>query len=248
LRKALANQELIIHYQPKWDANLGKLIGLEALLRWEHPRLGLISPAEFIPISEETGSIVVITRWMLREVCEQNRTWQREGVVDVCVSVNMSIRVFESGQLHAMVTEALTESELNPAHLELEITESIAMQDIQDTIRQLQTLRTLGVRVSMDDFGTGYSSLGSLDEIPINALKIDQMFIRQSNLPSKQAIISTIITIAQLLHLEVVAEGVETEEQIRFLQSRGCSVMQGYYYGKPMGVDELLEWLKVKGA
>ncbi|MCQ6561868.1 bifunctional diguanylate cyclase/phosphodiesterase [Paenibacillus mendelii] len=243
LRKALANNELIIYYQPKWDSQHDCVGGMEALLRWQHPRLGLISPVEFIPIAEETGLIVSMTRWMLREVCLQNRTWQQRGLVHVCVSVNMSIRVFESGMLREMVADALEFSQLAPQDLELEITESIAMYDMQDTINQLQHLKALGVRVSMDDFGTGYSSLGSLDEMPIDALKIDQMFIRQSTLPSKRAIISTIIAIANHLNLEVVAEGVETEEQIGFLQSRGCRVMQGFYYGKPMDAQAIEGWI-----
>ncbi|UVI30531.1 bifunctional diguanylate cyclase/phosphodiesterase [Paenibacillus spongiae] len=243
LRKALANDELLIYYQPKWDSQHNRVGGMEALLRWQHPRLGLISPVEFIPIAEETGLIVSMTRWMLRKVCLQNRTWQQQGLVHVCVSVNMSIRVFESGMLREMVADALAFSQLAPQDLELEITESIAMYDMQDTISQLQDLKQLGVRVSMDDFGTGYSSLGSLDEMPIDALKIDQMFIRQSTLPSKQAIISTIIAIANHLNLEVVAEGVETEEQIGFLQSRGCRVMQGFYYGKPMDAQAIEAWI-----
>lgn len=248
LRKALANDELRIYYQPKWDAELNCITGMEALLRWNHPKLGMVSPAEFIPIAEETGLIVSMTRWVLNKVCIQNREWQNRDIVHVCVSVNMSIRVFESGMLCEMVEEALQESKIDPGNLELEITESIAMYDVQDTIRQLQFLKSLGVRVSMDDFGTGYSSLGNLDEIPIDALKIDQMFIRQSAQPSKQAIISTIIAIAMHLKLEVVAEGVETEEQIGFLQSRGCRVMQGYYYGKPMDAEALEAWLSAKNG
>ena len=156
----------------------------------------------------------------------------------------MSLRIFESGVLKEMVEEVLQETGIKPSDLELEITETIAMYDLQDTIKQLQELKLLGVRVSMDDFGTGYSSLGSLDELPIDALKIDQLFIRQSGLTSKQAIISTIITIADHLNLEVIAEGVETEEQISFLKSRGCHVMQGYYYGMPMNAGEIEQWLE----
>ncbi|PZD96447.1 bifunctional diguanylate cyclase/phosphodiesterase [Paenibacillus sambharensis] len=244
LRKALQMQEFDIHYQPKWDADAGKVIGLEALLRWRHDMLGPVSPAEFIPITEETGMIVGITRWVLRKVCEQNRSWQMSGLPRLRISVNMSIRVFESGKLEEMVREALQSSGLNPDDLELEITESIAMQDIEETINQLNAVRAIGVKISMDDFGTGYSSLGTIDRIPIDTLKIDQAFIRQSALPAKQAIISTIIAMAGHLQLDVVAEGVETEEQIRFLQSRGCSVMQGYYYGKPMPADEFYAWMK----
>lgn len=243
LRKAMQLNELSIHYQPKWDAAAGRLTGLEALLRWNHGKLGPVSPTEFIPISEENGMIVAITRWMMNEVCLQNRAWQAEGLPKVSVSVNMSIRVFESGMLGTMVREALAASGMDPSDLELEITESIAMRDIEGTIRQLEEVKALGVRVSMDDFGTGYSSLGNLDRIPIDTLKIDQLFIQQSEVPSKQAIISTIIAMARHLQLDVVAEGVETEEQIRFLQSRGCRVMQGYFYGKPMHAGALREWM-----
>ncbi|WP_245856136.1 bifunctional diguanylate cyclase/phosphodiesterase [Paenibacillus rigui] len=243
LRKGLAEKQFIVDYQPKWDVETDQISGMEALLRWNHPRLGLVSPGEFVPIAEETGIIVPITRWVLQVVCLQNKIWQDEGLLKVCVSINMSIRVFESGSLYEMVTEALEVSGLKPEYLELEITESIAMYDVEDTIEQLTALRDLGVQVSMDDFGTGYSSLGSLDQMPINTLKIDQMFIRDSNLPSKQAIISTIISIAKNLKLDVVAEGVESPEQIEFLQSQGCRVMQGYYYGKPMNPEKLKEWI-----
>ncbi|CAM4469124.1 putative bifunctional diguanylate cyclase/phosphodiesterase [Paenibacillus tarimensis] len=244
LRKALQLQEFDIHYQPKWDAEAGRVIGLEALLRWRHGMLGPISPAEFIPITEETGMIVGITRWVLRKACEQNRYWQLSGLPKLRISVNMSIRVFESGKLEEMVREALHSSGLDPEDLELEITESIAMQDIEETIKQLNAVKAIGVKISMDDFGTGYSSLGTIDRIPIDTLKIDQTFIRQSALPSKQAIISTIIAMAAHLRLDVVAEGVETEDQSHFLQSRGCSVMQGYYYGRPMPADELYAWME----
>ncbi len=244
LRKALVNNELLVNYQPKWDVEHNQVCGMEALMRWNHPQLGIVTPAEFIPIAEETGLIVAMTRWMIEEVCKQNAEWQRLDLLHVCISVNMSLRIFESGALKEMVEEVLQETGIKPSDLELEITETIAMYDLQDTIKQLQELKLLGVRVSMDDFGTGYSSLGSLDELPIDTLKIDQLFIRQCGLTSKQAIISTIITIADHLNLEVIAEGVETEEQISFLKSRGCHVMQGYYYGMPMDAGEIEQWLE----
>lgn len=239
LRKALVHQEFFAVYQPKCDATTNQMVGMEALLRWQHPTLGVISPTEFIPIAEDTGIIIPITHWLLKEVCKQNRYWQEQQWIQVCVSVNMSIRMFESQTLYEMVEEALSESGLQGQYLELEITESIAMHDAEDTVLQLHKLRGLGVRVSLDDFGTGYSSLGTLDEMPVDTLKIDQVFIRKSQMLSKQAIISNIIAIAKNLNLEVVAEGVETKEQIEFLQSRGCHVMQGYYYGKPMTADEI---------
>jgi len=242
LRKALARSEFMVVYQPKWDSYMNVTVGLEALLRWRHPEHGIISPAEFIPIAEETGLIVPITYWMLHNVCSQNRFWHKEEIANVPVSINMSARMFEDGSLYDVVEEALTRSELEPHFLELEITESIAMNNMIETVAQLSRLRKLGVRVSLDDFGTGFSSLGNLDEIPVNTLKIDQVFIRNSKMHSKKAIISNIIAIATHLNMEVVAEGVETSEQIELLKSLGCRVMQGYYYGRPMPVHELGEW------
>ncbi|CQR58757.1 bifunctional diguanylate cyclase/phosphodiesterase [Paenibacillus riograndensis] len=242
LRKALARSEFMVVYQPKWDSLMNVTVGLEALLRWRHPEHGIISPAEFIPIAEETGLIVPITYWMLHDVCGQNKLWHKACVANVAVSINMSARMFEGGSLYDVVEEALVRSGLEPHFLELEITESIAMNNMEETVAQLSKLRNLGVRVSLDDFGTGFSSLGNLDEIPVNTLKIDQVFIRKSKMHSKKAIISNIIAIASNLNMEVVAEGVETPEQIELLQSLGCRVMQGFYYGRPMPVSELGQW------
>lgn len=248
LRKALARSEFMVVYQPKWDSYMNVTVGLEALLRWRHPEHGIISPAEFIPIAEETGLIVPITYWMLHDVCSQNMLWHKEEIANVAVSINMSARMFEGEGLYEVVEEALTRSGLEPHFLELEITESIAMNNMEETVAQLSRLRKLGVRVSLDDFGTGYSSLGNLDEIPVNTLKIDQVFIRKSKMHSKKAIISNIIAIATNLNMEVVAEGVETPEQIELLQSLGCRVMQGYYYGRPMPVHELGQWFVANTA
>lgn len=246
LRKALARSEFMVVYQPKWDSVTNVTVGLESLLRWRHPEHGIISPVEFIPIAEETGLIVPITYWMLHEVCSQNVLWHKEDIAAVAVSINMSARMFEGDSLYDIVEEALSRSGLAPHFLELEITESIAMNNMEETVLLLSKLRKLGVRVSLDDFGTGFSSLGSLDEIPINTLKIDQVFIRKSKMHSKKAIISNIIAIAANLNMEVIAEGVETTEQIELLQSLGCRVMQGYYYGKPMPVHELGQWFMDK--
>ncbi|MHA6534575.1 putative bifunctional diguanylate cyclase/phosphodiesterase [Paenibacillus sp. BAC0078] len=248
LRKALARSEFMVVYQPKWDSLMNVTVGLEALLRWRHPEHGIISPAEFIPIAEETGLIVPITYWMLHDVCGQNMLWHKAKVASVAVSINMSARMFDGGSLCDVVEEALVRSGLEPHFLELEITESIAMNNMEETVAQLSKLRNLGVRVSLDDFGTGFSSLGNLDEIPVNTLKIDQVFIRKSKMHSKKAIISNIIAIASNLNMEVVAEGVETTEQIELLQSLGCRVMQGFYYGRPMPVSELGQWFSENTA
>ncbi|GIP20697.1 bifunctional diguanylate cyclase/phosphodiesterase [Paenibacillus sp. J22TS3] len=243
LRRAVHNGEFFVLYQPKWDALSGKAAGMEALIRWRHPELGIISPAEFIPIAEETGLIIPMTRWIMEEACRQNKLWQDEGLEPQCVSVNLSVRVFESQNLLEMVQATLAKTGLAARYLEVEITESILISDIQGTIRQLIELRELGIKIAMDDFGSGYSSLGSLDKLPIDTLKIDQLFIREYESGSKKAIIQAIITLGQQLNLELVAEGVETIEQSEFLNSLGCRIMQGYYYGKPMNEEQIREWL-----
>lgn len=243
LRKAYAERQFFVVYQPKWDSVSDCLSGMEALLRWRHPQLGIISPMEFIPIAEESGLIIPITEWVIDEVCGQNRKWHDSGVASVPVSVNMSRRMFESEDLFEVIAASLERYRLPGSTLEIEITESVAMNASVDVVGQLQRIRALGVRVSMDDFGTGYSSLGSLDEMPVDILKIDQVFIRKSNIQTKRAIISNIIAIARNLELEVVAEGVETKEQMEFLQARGCRLIQGYYYGKPMPPEEFGLWL-----
>ncbi|NMO94432.1 putative bifunctional diguanylate cyclase/phosphodiesterase [Paenibacillus lemnae] len=248
LQKALPRRELTIFYQPKWDAEKDRLTGMEALLRWEHPELGKVTPSEFIPIAEENGSILPITRWMLEEVCSQSVRWQEEGLAAVPVSVNISSRVLDSALLVDMIHEALTASRLAPSGLELEITESIAMANLEDTIEQLGRLEQMGVRISMDDFGTGYSSLGRIGDLPFHTLKIDRSFIQKSSLFFKQAIIRNMVAIAGNLDLGIIAEGVETREQAEFLLSTGCHDMQGYFFGKPMAADSMSRWLSEGGA
>lgn len=248
LQKALAHREFEILYQPKWDASINRLTGMEALLRWGHPQLGAVSPEEFIPIAEESGAIVGITRWVLLCVCRQNVTWQEAGLVDVPISVNISSRVLGSKEMEAMVDEALSNSGLAPKYLELEITESVAMTDLEETIDKTRRIRSKGISISLDDFGTGYSSLGRLGEMPVNTLKIDRVFIQKSSMVIQQSIINTIIAIAKNLNMGIVAEGVETLEQVEFLMSCGCNVMQGYYFGKPMGAEAIGRWLLDGGA
>jgi len=243
LRGASERKEFYIVYQPKWDVKTDRPVGLEALMRWPHPKFGVVSPEEFIPIAEETGLIVPMTRWVLMEACRQNKMWLDKGLPPLTISVNVSVRLFESQNLRDMIRSALDSTGLPSRYLELEITESTMLYDVRDTIRQLNELRAIGVRISMDDFGSGYSSLGSLDLIPIDTLKIDQLFIRESDSPSKRAIVSAIIDMALKLQLELVAEGVETRDQIDFLRSSGCNIMQGYFYGKPMDANQMDEWL-----
>lgn len=244
LRIALARDQFVVHYQPKWDASVNRAIGVEALLRWNHPILGRISPEEFIPIAEETGLIVPITRWVLGQACRDCFEWNEDRTEPLSVSVNMSVCVFDSKNLEDMVVSALLHSGLDATLLELEITETIVMHNVEDVVEQLKSIREIGVQISMDDFGAGYSALGSIDLIPFQTLKIDKLYMQQSDSPSKRAIIHTIIMLAKQLNLEVIAEGVETEQQMAFLQSAGCSMMQGYYFSKPISRADLDLWLQ----
>ncbi|WP_339221159.1 EAL domain-containing protein [Paenibacillus sp. FSL W7-1332] len=242
LQRALELKEFFIVYQPKWNVQSDRLVGFEALLRWKHPRLGVISPLEFIPIAEETGLIIPMTRWTLEEACKQCRIWQERGIVQP-VSVNLSVRLFHGDNLLELIQNVLDKANLEPRLLELEIAESMVLHDVNDIIRQLGNIRSLGVKVSMDDFGTGYSSIGLLDRIPIDALKLDRQFTNDLDTPSKRAIVNAIVLMAENLNLDVIAEGVENKEHIDFLTGLGCHVMQGYYYGKPMDINEIKVWM-----
>lgn len=232
-----------MHYQPKWDTRIGGPSGFEALVRWQHPELGLVPPSEFIPIAEETGLIVGLSRFVLQQACQDCLRWERDGYGELTIAVNTSVKLFDSHLLYDTVRESLEQCKLPPERLELEITESIVIHDMTDVIAQLNQIRSLGVKVSMDDFGSGYSSLGTLDRIPIDTVKIDRMFVNESHLPAKQAIIRTIVMLAQQLGLEVVAEGVEEEQQVALLIESGCPVIQGYYFGKPMDDIRVRVWL-----
>ncbi|HZX29761.1 MAG TPA: EAL domain-containing protein [Rhodocyclaceae bacterium] len=234
LRKALERQELILHYQPQVDIASGRIIGLEALIRWQHGQLGFMGPGRFIPVAEETGLIVPIGEWVIREACRQVQAWRRAGRGEVSVAVNLSALQFARSNLIEVVASALAESGLPPACLELELTESILIQDQDNVLATVDRLKELGVQLSIDDFGTGYSSLSYLKRFKVDRLKIDQSFTR--GLPASEddaAIVRTIIQMCASLKLGVIAEGVETPEQARFLQEAGCSMAQGYFFGKP---------------
>jgi len=242
LHQALAKNQLFITYQPQWNVVDKQLSGFESLLRWKHPSKGMVSPAEFIPIAEETGMIMPITKWVIEKACHQARIWYDKGWSQ-SIAVNLSIRIFQNGQLFSWVEEALATTGL-PAHmLELEITESMVMRNMDDIIQQLEEVRKLGVRISLDDFGTGYSSIAVLDRIPIDCLKLDRMFTNDLETPNKHAIVKGIIRMAKSLKLDIVAEGVEHQEPIDILTTLGCDVMQGYFYGKPMTPPEVSEWM-----
>ncbi|NEW08312.1 EAL domain-containing protein [Paenibacillus sp. SYP-B3998] len=244
LRKALERDELVLMYQPQLQFQSGQVTGVEALVRWLHPKRGLVSPAEFIPLAEETGMIIPIGEWVLLTACRQNKAWQEAGFPPMRVAVNLSAYQFKESNVVQVVTDVLKETGLDPAYLELEITESIAMQNADEVIVTLEELKRLGIQISIDDFGTGYSSLSYLRDFPINRLKIDRSFVNDITKDNGDSVIATsIIAMAQSLNLEVIAEGVETEKQYDFLKSKGCDEMQGYFYSKPLPAKLMTERL-----
>jgi diguanylate cyclase (GGDEF)-like protein len=240
LRAALEKNQLVLHYQPKVDMRSGGIVGVEALVRWQHPQRGLIAPSEFIPFAEETGLIVPLGRWVLREACRQNRAWQDLGLANLVVGVNISGVQFQQRDLVETVASALEASGLAARHLELEITESVVMQNAPEAIIMLDELHRMGVGLSIDDFGTGYSSLNYLKRFPIDTLKIDQSFIRDISSDSDDAaIVQAIIALAHGMRLRVVAEGVETNGQLEFLRALGNDQYQGYLYSRPLPAHEM---------
>lgn len=244
LRKALSQEELVLFYQPQVSARTGAVIGLEALVRWQHPERGLLSPAQFISAAEVSGLIIPIGDWILRTACRQARVWQKKLDQKITIAVNLSARQFQQPDLVEQVRAALDDTGLDPSTLEIEITESNAMQNAENTIYTLRELKAIGVRISMDDFGTGYSSLNYLKRFPIDTLKLDQSFVRDVTTdPSDAAIVSAVITMAHSLNLKVVAEGVETEEQLQFLRRQNCDVIQGYYFSRPASAPDLEPFL-----
>ncbi|WP_223066341.1 EAL domain-containing protein [Paenibacillus caui] len=239
LRKALQNQQFLLYYQPQIRAEDHVMIGVEALVRWNHPVKGIISPAQFIPVAEELGVIIELGNWVLREACSQMKRWHKAGGPLIPVSVNLSSQQFHQHNLAGLISDILTETGLDPKYLELEITESM-MMDPSASISILQHLTKLGIRISLDDFGTGYSSLSYLKQLPIHKLKIDRSFIRDIvNSDSDKAIVSTIISMARHLDMEVIAEGIETKEQLDVVTDTDCREIQGYYYSKPLSAVDV---------
>lgn len=235
LRKALERKEFLLHYQPQVDFRNNAIIGMEALLRWQHPDLGLVYPAEFIPLAEETGLIVPLGEWAIRTACLQAKTWQKAGFPPMNVAVNLSARQFQQHDLVETIARILKETELDSRWLEVEITESVAMQNADYAIVILRDLKEMGVQIVMDDFGTGYSSLSYLKKFPVHVLKIDQSFIRDLiRDPNDAAIANAIIVLAHSLKMLVVAEGVETPEQESFLREHQCDRFQGYLFSSPV--------------
>jgi EAL domain-containing protein (putative c-di-GMP-specific phosphodiesterase class I) len=240
LRKALSQNELLLHYQPQIDAETRVVVGLEALIRWQHPEMGLVAPVHFISVAEKSGLIVPIGEWVLRTACSQLRTWRRKMDNEITVAVNLSARQFQQPDLVAMIRSAIDETGIDPSWLEVEITESNAMQNAENTIYTLRELKTIGVRISMDDFGTGYSSLNYLKRFPIDTLKLDRSFIKDVTTDaSDAAIVTAVIQMAHSLNIEVVAEGVEREDQLEFLRRQHCDIIQGYLFSPPLPVDKL---------
>jgi diguanylate cyclase (GGDEF)-like protein/PAS domain S-box-containing protein len=239
LRHALENQEFVLHYQPQISIHTGKIVALEALVRW-NGKDGLIPPADFIGLSEDTGLIVPLGEWVLHTACEQTRRWHLQGLSPISIAVNISARQFLQNNLIDIVSGVLKDTRLDPKYLELELTESVVMQHPELATEVLRELGSMGIQISIDDFGTGYSSLSALRRFPINALKIDQTFVRDCMIDSDDAaIVTAIISMARSLKLKVVAEGVETEEQLEFLRKQKCDLVQGYLFSRPMPADDL---------
>ena len=245
LRRAVERNELVLHYQPKVELQRGQVVGAEALIRWRHPVLGMVSPADFIPLAEDTGLIVPIGEWVINTACRQLKAWQHEGLQNISLAVNLSARQFEQVGLPGLVANALRVNELQAHVLELEVTESAVMRDPARTVAVLRELKQIGVQLSLDDFGTGYSSLSYLKRFPIDTLKIDQSFVRDITTDPDDAVIAmAVISLAHSLKRKVVAEGVETEAQLNYLRRHGCDEMQGYYFSRPLPAGEFATLLR----
>jgi diguanylate cyclase (GGDEF)-like protein/PAS domain S-box-containing protein len=245
LRYALGRNEFLLHYQPKFNLQTGQITGVEALIRWEHPLRGLVYPGDFVPIAEECGLILAIGRWVLLEACRQARVWNDEGLGVVPVAVNVSASEFGDKDFVSGVRAALIATGVAPPNLELELTETVLMEDAESTVRTLGALKAMGVRLAIDDFGTGYSSFTYLRRFPVDALKLHQSFVQEISAdPEDATIVDAMINIGKSLKQRVIAEGVETRAQLKFLQRHGCAEAQGYYFSRPVGAGQVGELLK----
>jgi EAL domain-containing protein (putative c-di-GMP-specific phosphodiesterase class I) len=244
MRRALDRQEFVLHYQPKMDLKMGVIVGAEALLRWHHPDRGVLQPTQFVPIAEDSGLIVPIGRWVLREACLQARAWQDSGLRPIPVAVNVSAVEFRSAGFLEGVRRILEQTRLEPRYLELEVTESVLLAHGKSTISLLLGLNTLGVRLALDDFGTGYSNLSYLKEFPIDALKVDESFVRGiTGDRNGAAIVRAVITLGRSLNQRVIAEGIETAEQLAFLRAHHCGEGQGFYFNRPLTAEQFAKLL-----
>jgi EAL domain-containing protein (putative c-di-GMP-specific phosphodiesterase class I) len=245
LRRGLERSEFFLHYQAKVDLQTQRITGVEALIRWQHPDLGMVPPDQFIPLAEDTGLIVPIGKWVLNTACAQNVAWQREGLPPLCIAVNLSARQFADKDLVKDIAEALENSGMKAELLELELTETFLIKNSERAGKVLADIKKLGVRLAIDDFGIGYSSLTHLKRFPIDTLKVDRSFIRDlPQDPEDRAITEAIIAMGKSLKLTVVAEGVETLEQQTFLHDHACDEMQGYFFSKPIPSDQFAELLR----
>ena len=250
LQRALVNDEFELHYQPVVRLHDGSVSGVEALVRWRHPERGLVAPDDFIPFAEETGLIVPIGRWVLREGCRTARALQRLRPDDapLTMAINLSAKQLQHSDVVADVRDALAESGLDPAHLTLEITETVLMADADLAVRRLEELKALGVRLALDDFGTGYSSLSHLSSFPVDVLKMDRSFLSESASEKAAELATAVVALGETLNLDVVAEGIEMPEQWDALRDLGCALGQGFYFARPMTVDATADFLRTDVA
>ena len=244
LRLGLQRKEFVLHYQPKLDLKSGKVVGVEALVRWDRPDHGLVYPSDFIPVAEDSGLIVPLSQWVLQEACQQACRWQAQGMRPLYLSVNISAIDFRQRGFVEGIARTLKETGLAPTQLELEITESVLMQNVDTTVAILKAIKQLGIRLAIDDFGTGYSSLSYLQKFPVDVLKIDQSFVGDLSIDSNDAkLVSTIISLGKSLNLHIIAEGVETLEQLEFLKKHQCEEVQGYYFSKAVEPQAFADWM-----
>ncbi|MEO8360818.1 MAG: EAL domain-containing protein [Vicinamibacteria bacterium] len=249
LRRALERSEFQLHYQTKREIRTGRITGLEALLRWQHPDLGMVAPMKFIPMAEETGLIVPIGKWVLKTACLQNMAWQKQGLPSLSIAINLTSRQFSDEHLLIDLDDILRQTGMDPRYLELEIGESLLMRDVESTLRILSGLKSMGIRIAIDDFGAGYSSLSTLRQFPLDSIKIDRSFIRDAtSVAEDKDLTQAIIAMGRTLSLTVVAQGVETKEQADFLRLNACDEVQGFYLNKPLPADEIASLLRDQGV